>query len=66
MIAEGRADYGGTLRLALIARRLRARRPTPHRRWHLDEMFVRIGGRQMYLRRSVEAEGEVMEVMVQA
>jgi transposase-like protein len=27
-----------------IARRLRAQRPAPHRRWHLDEMFVRIGG----------------------
>ena len=27
-----------------IARRLRARRPRPHGRWHLDEMFVRIGG----------------------
>ncbi len=33
----------------VIARRLRARRPKPHCRWHLDEMFVRIGGRQMYL-----------------
>src|SRR5918995_832937 len=27
-----------------IARRLRARRPRPHGRWHLDEMAVRIGG----------------------
>src|SRR5918997_3708154 len=32
-----------------IARRLRARRPKPHGRWHLDEMFVRVGGQQMYL-----------------
>ena len=23
-----------------IARRLRARRPTPHARWHLDEMLI--------------------------
>ena len=30
-----------------IARRLRAVRPAPHPRWHLDEMFVRIGGRQI-------------------
>ena len=50
----------------LIARRLRARRPVPHRRWHLDEMFVRIGGKQMYLWRAVDAEGEVLEVLVQA
>ncbi len=49
-----------------IARRLRARRPIPHRRWHLDEVFVRIGGRQMYLWRAVDAEGEVLDVLVQA
>ena len=30
-----------------IARRLRAHRPKPHGRWHLDEMFVRIDGKQM-------------------
>jgi putative transposase len=50
----------------VIAHRLRARRPVPHRRWHLDEMFVRIGGKQMYLWRAVDAEGEVLEVLVQA
>ena len=44
-----------------IARRLRARRPKPHGRWHLDEMFVRIDGNQMYLWRAVEAEGEVLD-----
>jgi putative transposase len=44
-----------------IARRLRAGRPTPHGRWHLDEMFVRIGGKQMYLWRAVDAEGEVLD-----
>lgn len=49
-----------------IARRLRASRPKPHGRWHLDEMFVRIGGRQMYLWRAVDAEGEVLDVLVQA
>ncbi len=49
-----------------IARRLRAQRPPPHRRWHLDEMFVRIGFKPMYLWRAVDAEGEVLEVMVQA
>jgi transposase-like protein len=27
-----------------IARRLRAGRLKPHSRWHLDEMFVRVGG----------------------
>src|ERR671913_2170711 len=49
-----------------IARRLRARRPRPHVRWHLDEMVVRIGGKQMYLWRAVDAEGEVLDVLLQA
>ena len=49
-----------------IARRLRARRPKPHGRWHLDEMFVRIDGKQMYLWRAVDAEGEVLDVLVQS
>src|SRR5215217_7465344 len=49
-----------------IARRLRARRPKPHDRWHLDEMFVRVGGKLMYLWRAVDAEGEVLDVLLQA
>src|SRR3954465_1376008 len=48
-----------------IARRLRARRPRPHPRWQLDEVFVRIGGKQMSLWRAVDAEGEVLDVLVQ-
>ena len=38
----------------------------PHGRWHLDEMLVRIGGKQMYLSRAVDAEGEVLDVLLQA
>jgi putative transposase len=49
-----------------IARRLRARRAKPHSRWHLDEMFVRIGGKQMYPWPAVDCEGELLEVLVQA
>src|SRR5256885_5263090 len=30
----------------VIARRLRAMRPKPHTTWHLDEMFVSIGGKK--------------------
>src|SRR4051794_22519271 len=48
-----------------IARRLRASRPKPHGRWHPDEVFVQIAGRQMYLWRAVDAEGEVLDVLVQ-
>src|SRR5215213_8248155 len=49
-----------------IARRVRTRRLKPHSRWHLDEMFVRVGGKQMYLWRAVDAEGEVLDVLLQA
>src|SRR3954454_11847767 len=49
----------------VIARRLRARRPKPHSRWHLDEAFVRIGGSQMYLWRAVDAAGEGLDVLAQ-
>ena len=47
----------------VIARELRASRPKPHTRWHLDEVFVRISGKQMYLWRAVDAEGEVLDVL---
>ena len=48
-----------------IARGLRACRPRPSDRWHLDEMVVRIAGQQMYLWRAVDHEGEVLEILVQ-
>src|SRR5216110_3151941 len=48
-----------------IARRLRRSRPRPTGRWHLDEMVVRIAGRQMYLWRAVDHEGEVLDMLVQ-
>src|SRR6266571_9248581 len=50
----------------MIARRLRAMRPKPHTTWHLDEMFVSIGGKRMYLWRAVDAEGEVLDCLVQS
>src|ERR1700680_647578 len=49
----------------IIARRLRQRRPRPSNRWHLDEMVVRIAGERMYLRRGVNHEGEVLDMLVQ-
>jgi putative transposase len=50
----------------IYGRRLRAMRPPPTGRWHLDEVFVSIAGRQMYLWRAVDDEGEVLDVLVQA
>src|SRR5476649_1272519 len=50
----------------LIAAELRRRLCRPHSTWHFDEMVVSIGGRRMYLRRAVDAEGEILDVLVQA
>jgi putative transposase len=49
----------------VIARRLRRRRPQPTKRWHLDEMVIRIAGKRMYLWRAVDHEGEVLDMLVQ-
>ena len=49
-----------------IAADLRKRRPKPHATWHLDEVYLRIDGRMVYLWRAVDAEGEVLDVLVQA
>ena len=49
-----------------FARELRARRPRPTGRWHMDEMAVRIGARQFWLWRAVDSEGEVLDVLVQS
>ena len=50
----------------VIAAGLRKRRPKPHSIWHLDEACLKIDGRMMYLWRAVDAEGEVLDVLVQA
>ena len=50
---------------AIIARRLRRGRPRPDLRWHLDEVFVSINGRQLYVWRAVDSEGEVLDILVQ-
>jgi putative transposase len=49
----------------LIARKLRQGRPHPGAQWHLDEMVVRIAGKQMYLWRAVDHEGEVLDMLIQ-
>src|SRR5258707_3084867 len=49
-----------------IARDLRSRRPRRHSQWHMDEMFVSIGGKWMYLWRAVDQEGEVLDCLVQS
>jgi putative transposase len=49
----------------LFAKELRRRCPRPTSRWHLDEMAVLIGGRQFWLWRAVDDEGEVLDLLVQ-
>ena len=52
----------------LFAAEIRKRRVegmrSSHWRWHLDEMFVKINGEQLYLWRAVDHEGEVLESFV--
>src|SRR6267154_1639087 len=40
---------------SMIAADLRRRRPKPHPTWHLDEVFIKIDGRLVYLWRAVDA-----------
>src|SRR5271170_7835000 len=50
----------------MVAAHLRNRRPKPHSPWHLDEVYLKIDSRMVYLWRAVDAEGEVLEVLVQS
>ncbi len=50
----------------IIAADLRKRRPKPHSIWHLDEVYLKIDGKMTYLWRAVDAEGEVLDVLVQS
>jgi len=43
----------------------RRRAARPGRTWHLDEVFTRVGGRQVYLWRVVDEHGQVLDVLAQ-
>src|SRR5260370_29704528 len=49
-----------------IAADLRKHRLKPHTTWHLDEVYLKIDGQMVYLWRAVDAEGEVLDVLVQS
>jgi transposase-like protein len=49
----------------VIAKNLRKSRPQSYTRWHLDEMVVSLSGKQMYMWRAVDDEGEVLDILVQ-
>ena len=48
------------------ARTLRRRRGRLGDTWYLDELFVNIRGRQQYLWRAVDEDGDVIDILVQA
>ena len=48
------------------ARRLRHRRGRMGDTWYLDEVFVKIQGRQQYLWRAVDEDGDVIDILVQS
>jgi putative transposase len=50
----------------VYARRLRSRRGPMGDTWHLDELFVTIQGRQHYLWRAVDEDGDAIDILVQS
>ena len=47
------------------ANQLRRKRPYVCDKWHLDEAVVKLKGQQYYLWRAVDAEGNVLDVLLQ-
>ena len=47
-----------------ITENLKAKRPAPSPRWHLDEMVCSVGGKRMYLWRAVDDEGEILDMVM--
>ncbi|MCA1705874.1 MAG: IS6 family transposase [Actinobacteria bacterium] len=47
-----------------FANGLRRRRPRPGDKWHLDEVFIKIGGKTHYLWRAVDQHGNVLDILV--
>jgi putative transposase len=46
-----------------IAAALKRRRPQPTGAWHLDELFIKMPGKTYDLRRAVEADGLVLDIL---
>ncbi|MDQ3685745.1 MAG: IS6 family transposase [Acidobacteriota bacterium] len=49
-----------------FANDLRRRRPRPGDKWHLDEVFIKINGKDHYLWRAVDQDGNVLDILVQS
>src|SRR5512140_1013363 len=48
------------------ANELKRRRCRPGDKWHLDEVFLKINGKQHYLWRAVDQHGNVLDILVQS
>jgi putative transposase len=49
-----------------FANRIRRRAPRPGDRWHLDEVVITIAGKRHWLRRAMDQDGFVLDVLVQS
>jgi len=49
-----------------FAAKIRRDRPAPTDKWHLDEVVIRIKGRTHWLWRAVDANGDVLDILVQS
>lgn len=56
--------FGPMFAAEIRRRRVSRMRGFRHWRWHLDEMYVKLGGEMVYLWRAVDHEGEVLESYV--
>ncbi len=56
--------FGPLFAADIRRQRVNAMRGFRHWRWHLDEMYVKIGGEMHYLWRAVDQEGEILESYV--
>ena len=50
----------------IFANALKRRRPQPGDKWYMDEVFIRIRGKQHYLWRAVDQAGNVLDILVQS
>ena len=44
---------------------IRRDRPKPNDKWHMDEALIAIGGQKFWLWRAIDADGDVLDILVQ-
>jgi putative transposase len=44
---------------------IRRDRPKPNDKWHMDEVVIAIGGEKFWLWRAIDADGDVLDILVQ-